>query len=77
MALTGICGLLAIGLASLLGRPRTAQTPLLGLLTVLTLTAVAFFGNPNNACFRIDVTSVFGIDGQDFTGSPTKWVFSR
>ena len=43
VALAGICGLLALGLASLLGRPRTAQTPLLGLLTVLTLTAVAFY----------------------------------
>lgn len=38
---------------------------------------VEFFGDSNNACFRIDVTSAFGIDGNDFTGSPTKWVFSR
>lgn len=38
---------------------------------------VEFFGEPNNACFRIDVAVAIGISGQDFTGSPTKWVFSR
>jgi hypothetical protein len=38
---------------------------------------VEFFGDPNNACFRIDVAVAIGISGQDFTGSPTKWVFSR
>jgi hypothetical protein len=42
-----------------------------------TTYGVEFFGDPNNACFRIEVTAAFGISGQDFTGSPTKWVFSR
>lgn len=26
-----------------------------------------------NACFRIRVTSVFGLNEDDFTGSPTRW----
>lgn len=34
---------------------------------------VEFFGDPANACFRIDPTSVFGLSGDDFTGSPTRW----
>jgi hypothetical protein len=38
---------------------------------------IEFFGDPNNACFRIEVISALGISGQDFTGSPTRWVFSR
>jgi hypothetical protein len=38
---------------------------------------VEFFGDPSNACFRIAVASAFGVSGDDFTGSPTKWVFSR
>jgi hypothetical protein len=38
---------------------------------------VEFFGAPDNVCFRIDVAAAWGISGQDFTGSPTKWVFSR
>jgi general stress protein 26 len=38
---------------------------------------IEFFGDPNNACFRIKVTAAFGISGQDFTGSPTRWVFPR
>lgn len=38
---------------------------------------IEFFGDPSNACFRIEVAAAFGIRGQDFTGSPTKWVFSR
>jgi hypothetical protein len=38
---------------------------------------IEFFGDPNNACFRIEVAGAFGISGQDFTGSPTRWVFSR
>jgi Pyridoxamine 5'-phosphate oxidase len=28
-----------------------------------------------NACFRIRITSVFGLSGDDFTGSPTRWAF--
>ena len=38
---------------------------------------VEFFGDPDNVCFRIDVAAAWGISGQDFTGSPTKWVFPR
>jgi hypothetical protein len=38
---------------------------------------VEFFGASDNACFRIEGATVFGISGQDFIGSPTKWVFSR
>jgi hypothetical protein len=38
---------------------------------------VEFFGDPNNACFRIEVAAVIGISGRDFSGSPTKWVLSR
>jgi len=36
-----------------------------------------FFDRPENACFRLEVTTAFGISGVDFTGSPTKWVFAR
>ncbi|TDO45924.1 pyridoxamine 5'-phosphate oxidase [Kribbella sp. VKM Ac-2527] len=36
---------------------------------------VAFYGDPANACFRIEVVSAFGLSGDDFTGSPTRWVF--
>jgi hypothetical protein len=43
VAVAGVCGILATGLALLLGRGRTPLTPLLGLLTVLTLTCVAFY----------------------------------
>ncbi|MEP6650124.1 MAG: hypothetical protein ABJA74_09445 [Lapillicoccus sp.] len=43
VALCGVCGLLALGLASLLGRPRTARASLIGVLTVLTLTSVALY----------------------------------
>ncbi len=35
---------------------------------------VAFFGDPANACFCIEVVSVFALSGDDFTGSPTRWV---
>jgi general stress protein 26 len=38
---------------------------------------VEFFSDPTNACFRIEVSAAFGIDGQDFTGSPTRWAFPR
>jgi hypothetical protein len=37
---------------------------------------IEFFGASDNACFRIEVATAFGISGQDFTGSPTKWVSS-
>ena len=36
-----------------------------------------FFGDPANACFRIAVLSVFGLSGDDFTGSPTRWALRR
>jgi len=29
-----------------------------------------------NACFRIEPISAFGLTEDDFTGSPTRWVFS-
>jgi PPOX class probable F420-dependent enzyme len=32
-----------------------------------------FFGDPANACFRIRVSSAFGLRHDDFTGSPTRW----
>jgi Pyridoxamine 5'-phosphate oxidase len=38
-----------------------------------TAYGVAFYGDPANACFRIDVVSVFGLSGDDFIGSPTRW----
>lgn len=38
---------------------------------------IEFYGDSHNACFRIDVTTALGISGQDFTGSPTKWVFVK
>ncbi len=43
VALCGVCGLLALGLASLLGRPTTSSTALLGAMTVLTLISIAFY----------------------------------
>ena len=43
VALCGVAGLLALGLASLLGRPKSAPTALLGVLTVLTLVSLAFY----------------------------------
>ena len=36
---------------------------------------VEFFGDPANVCIRLDAVSVFGLSGEDFTGSPTRWVF--
>jgi general stress protein 26 len=36
-----------------------------------------FYGDPANACFRIEVLAAFGLSGADFTGSPTRWVFPR
>ncbi|MPY98708.1 MAG: pyridoxamine 5'-phosphate oxidase [Actinophytocola sp.] len=36
---------------------------------------VDFYAHPNNACFRIHVASAFGLSGDDFTGSPTRWTF--
>jgi hypothetical protein len=36
-----------------------------------------FYGDPANVCVRIGVTAVFGLTGTDFTGSPTRWTFSR
>ncbi len=38
---------------------------------------VDFYGDPANACFRIEVTAAFGLRGDDFTGSPTRWVLTR
>jgi PPOX class probable F420-dependent enzyme len=38
---------------------------------------VDFFADPANACFRLDVARVFGLRGDDFTGSPTTWELSR
>ena len=43
VALCGVCGLLALGLASLIGRRVTSSTALIGLLTVLTLTSISFY----------------------------------
>jgi hypothetical protein len=43
VSLAGMCGLLALGLASLLGRPKTARTPLTGVLTLLMLASLAFY----------------------------------
>jgi hypothetical protein len=37
---------------------------------------VEFYGDPANACFRIDVSSAFGLSGDDFTGSPTRWLLA-
>lgn len=37
---------------------------------------VDFFGAPANACFRISVVSAFGLFGDDFSGSPTRWLLS-
>jgi PPOX class probable F420-dependent enzyme len=34
---------------------------------------VEFFGDPANACLRIKVVAAFGLSGDDFTGSPTRW----
>ena len=31
----------------------------------------------DNACFRLDPRRVFGLDEDDFTGSPTRWVFAE
>lgn len=28
-----------------------------------------------NACFRVEPVRAFGIDVDDFTGSPTRWTF--
>ena len=36
-----------------------------------------FYGAPANACFRIEVVAALGISSDDFTGSPTKWMFRR
>jgi nitroimidazol reductase NimA-like FMN-containing flavoprotein (pyridoxamine 5'-phosphate oxidase superfamily) len=38
---------------------------------------VEFYGDPANACVRIDVVSVFALSGDDFTGSPTRWSFTH
>ena len=38
---------------------------------------IEFYGDPANACFRLDVDVAFGLSHDDFTGSPTKWVFPR
>jgi hypothetical protein len=43
VALCGVAGLVSLGLASLLGRPRSATTALVGVLTVLTLAGLAFY----------------------------------
>jgi PPOX class probable F420-dependent enzyme len=38
---------------------------------------VEFYGDPGNACIRIDPFAVFGLSSDDFTGSPTRWTFPR
>lgn len=38
---------------------------------------VEFYGDPANACFRLDAEVAFGLTGADFTGSPTRWVLRR
>ena len=38
---------------------------------------VEFYGDPANACFRLEAHAAFGLTGDDFTGSPTRWVFAR
>lgn len=37
-----------------------------------TSCGVEFYGDPANACVRIDVISAFALSGDDFTGSPTR-----
>jgi PPOX class probable F420-dependent enzyme len=37
---------------------------------------VDFYGDPANACIRIDVVAAFALSGDDFTGSPTRWSFT-
>lgn len=34
-----------------------------------------FYAAPANGIFRVDVTTVFGLTTDDFTGSPTRWTF--
>ena len=34
---------------------------------------VEFFGDPANACFRLEVVRAFGLSVEDFTASPTAW----
>jgi nitroimidazol reductase NimA-like FMN-containing flavoprotein (pyridoxamine 5'-phosphate oxidase superfamily) len=36
-----------------------------------------FFTQPSNACFRVRPVWAFGLTEADFTGSPTRWTFSR
>ena len=43
VALAGMVGLLALGLSALVGRVRSARTPVIGVLTVLTLGSIAFY----------------------------------
>lgn len=43
VAACGLLGLLVLGLAQLLGRPRSAASSLIGVLTLLSLTAIAFY----------------------------------
>lgn len=35
-----------------------------------------FYAAPANGIFRIEMTSVFGLTNDDFTGSPTRWTFT-
>jgi PPOX class probable F420-dependent enzyme len=37
---------------------------------------VEFYGDAANPCFLVTVVSAFGLTGDDFTGSPTKWVLT-
>lgn len=37
---------------------------------------VEFYADRAIACFRLDVRAAFGLTGDDFTGSPTKWVLA-
>jgi hypothetical protein len=63
--------------AQVLGRDSTAAFAEWCETKYETSYGAEFFGDSNNACFRIQVATAFAISGQDFTGSPTKWVFSR
>ncbi|HEX6311859.1 MAG TPA: pyridoxamine 5'-phosphate oxidase family protein [Acidimicrobiia bacterium] len=54
---------------------RAAITAFAGLADAKygTSYGVEFYGDPANACIRIDVAAAFGLTGEDFTGSPTRW----
>jgi len=38
---------------------------------------VEFYADPANVCFRLEPSAAFGLTGDDFTGSPTRWLFPR